>query len=291
LKPGEHREGDRLEIALAELESVLPPAAEPQYDSAVERLADLTRKARLLDLRVLVAAVGDASKPVEETWRQIVDAEDVKESRLYLRVWVPASEARLQSNLFTQLKLRPPKAEEMLLVVLDGDGRQLDFLYLTIRGSSPVFRLGANFLKKHAPPPRDPEALITAAREQARSSGRRVWILASNPRERNSFRLARWLEDHQALLDRDYVFVKLLEDRDAKIDEVSTTLQIVNPSAPWFVITDERGQILARSDTPQGAIGFPVTAWQKRHFRTVLGKTSQKLKPADIDRLIQSLGE
>ena len=56
----------------------------------------------------------------------------------------------------------------MLLVVLDGEGRQVDFLYLAIRKYATVFRLGEGFLRKHAPPSRDANALLAAARSQAR---------------------------------------------------------------------------------------------------------------------------
>ena len=44
----------------------------------MDRLAELIRNWRVLKLRVLVGAAGDASEPVEETRRHLVDVEEVK---------------------------------------------------------------------------------------------------------------------------------------------------------------------------------------------------------------------
>jgi hypothetical protein len=288
LKPGERRQEKRIQVATRDG----PEPKEPilrKDQPAVDRLAELIRDARVLNLSVLVGAAGDASEPVEETRRHLVDVEEVKVSQRYLSLWVPASELRAQSKLFSRLKLRPPKAGELLLVVLDGDGRQVDFLYLAVRGGATVFRLGESFLRKHAPHSHDANALLAAAWNQARATGRHVWILAANPRRAPSLRLAHWLEEHRALLARDYVFVKLVEGCDTKIDEVAGRLGLGtdSPSEPWFAVTNAAGRVVGTDNSGV----FPKSPDDRRDFRAALEETTQKLTPADVDRLMRSLDE
>jgi hypothetical protein len=283
LKPGERRQGERIQVATQDGPTPEKPVLKKEQP-AVDRLAELIRDARVLNLRVLVGAVGDATDPVEETRRHLVDVEEVKVSQRYFSLWVPASELQAQSKLFSRLKLRPPKAGEVLLVVLDGEGRQVDFLYLVVGSSASAFRVGDAFLKKHAPPARDAQELFAAARKQSRATGRRVWILATNPSRPASVRWAQWWEEHRALLERDYVFVKLVQHCDAKIDEVMSRLEIDSPTEPWSAITDAAGKALARD----GGV-FPTSPDDRDNFRNTLEGFSQKLTTAEIDRLMQSL--
>ena len=288
LKPGEHRQGERIQVATRDDPEPKQPVLRKDQP-AVDRLAEFIRDAHLLNLRVLVGAAGDASEPVDEARRHLVDVEEVKVSQRYLSLWVPAADLAAQSKLFSRLKLRPPKAGELLLVVLDGDGRQVDFLYLAVRGSATVFRLGESFLLKHAPQFHDANALLAAAWKQARATGRHVGILAANPRRAPSLRLAHWFEEHRALLERDYILVTLVEGCDTKIDEVEGRLGLGtdSPSEPWFAVTDAAGKVVG-TDNP-GV--FPKSPDEKRGFRNALKETAQKLTTADIDRLMQSLNE
>jgi hypothetical protein len=174
----------------------------------------------------------------------------------------------------------------MLLVVLDGDGRQVDFLYFAIGGSASAFRVGESFLRKHAPPSHDAVELVAAARSQARGTGRRVWVLALDPLRPFSVRFARWLEDHRAQLERDYVFVKLVQGRDAKIEDATGHENLNGSIEPWFTITDADGKILAIQSGY-----FPDSSDEKARFRDLLTKTVRKLTPADVDRLMRSLDQ
>jgi hypothetical protein len=288
LKPEDRRLGERNQVVTQDDPRPEKPVIKTDQP-AVDRLTELIRDARVLNLRVLVGAAGDASEPVEEARRHLVDVEEVKVSQRYLSLWVPASELPAQSKLFSRLKLRPPKVGEMSLVVLDGDGRQVDFLYLAVGGSASAFRVGESFLRKHAPQSHDANALLAAAWNQARATGRHVWILAANPRRAPSLRLAHWLEEHRALLERDYIFVKLVEGCDTKIDEVAGRLGlgIDGPSEPWFAVTDAAGRAVGTDNSGV----FPTSPDDRRDFRAALKETAQKLTSADIDRLMQSLGD
>jgi hypothetical protein len=283
LKPGGRREGERIQVAMGA--SNFRDSPSRQYESAADHLADLIRDAHALDLRVLVGAMGAATDPVEEAWHHFVDKYEFKESLRYLPLWIAAGDLRAQSGLFSQLKLRPPRPGEMLLVVLDGEGRQIDFLYLTVRGPSSIFKLGVNFLKKNLPPARDAQKLVAAARKQAEATGRRVWIVGASSRVEQSFQMVRWLQSQHALLERDYLVVILVEGCDQNFEEVWQSLSLEDGNEPWSAIVNAAGTVLARSVAPGDA------AAAKRSLRPVLQKTAQKLTATDIDRLIQSFGE
>ena len=113
-----------------------------------------------------------------------------------------------------------------------------------------------------------------------------MWIIAGDSRRENYFRLARWLQDQHDLLDRDYVFVKLLKGCDENVDELGQALHLGDKNAPWFALADAAGTVLATSNGP---LGGPTDT--KRQLDRALQATARRLTPTDIERLIRSFGE
>jgi hypothetical protein len=292
LSPGEVRRGEILEVELKNSRAARAAAKIVPKKSAADRVARLIRDARLSSTRVLVVIKGDSSAALHDVWGKLLDEGELKELLRYLPLLVSSEELQAEAHLFTRLKLQPPKAGEILLAVLDGEGRQAGALVLPVRDASSAVRQGVEFLKQHAPARRDARKLLSAAQEEARETGRRVWIIEGETRCGPCFRLARWLDDHHALLERDDVFVKLLVGCDENAEDVVERLKgRKGGGIPWYAITDPDGNVLATSDGPGGNIGFPSTQRDKDHFRQMLRRTAQKLTAADVDRLIQSLGD
>jgi hypothetical protein len=295
LSPGEVRGGELIEVDLGRSRSAAPTSKIAPKKSAADRLTRLIRDARLSGTRVLVVAKGDSSAALHNVWGKLLDEGELKELLRYLPLLVSSEELQAEADLFTRLKLQPPKAGEILLDVLDGEGRQAGTLLLPVRDASSAVntvKQGVEFLKQHASARRDAHKLLSAAQEEARETGRRVWIIEGETRCGPCFRLARWLDDHHALLERDYVFVKLLVGCDDNAQDVVERLKgRKGGGIPWYVITDPNGNVLAASDGPSGNIGFPSTQRDKDHFRQMLRRTAQKLTDADVERLIQSLGD
>ena len=175
LKVGLDRQNDRLGVSMGEDEEPSQSVAR-QYDSAVEHLADLVRDADSLEVHVLVGMLGDQSDVVEDTWQRLVDREETQVAGGYLPLRIASGELRIQSTLFSQLKLRPPKPGEMLLVVLDGSGRRSDYFSLHISNRPEVYELGVRFLNRTAPS-RDARKVVAEARTLAGTTHRRVWIV------------------------------------------------------------------------------------------------------------------
>jgi len=292
LKPGEAYVDDRISISSEESEESAARQTTRPKKSASDRLTDRIRDARLAQLRVLVAAGGDSTQSVQSTMRNLLDSAGFREVVRYLPLEVTAEEVPKETALFTRLGLRAPKAAEILLVVLDGEGHQVGLQYVPARDAGSTLQQGAAFVRKHMPASRDAFKLLAAAQDAARQTGRRVWIIEGETRCGPCFRLARWLDDQQSLLDRDYVFVKLLSGIDENVRDVLESLhQRPGSGIPWFAITDANGKILATSENKHGNIGFPDDREGRDHLRQMLQKTSRKLTPEELDRLIQPLGK
>ncbi|HUE13456.1 MAG TPA: thioredoxin family protein, partial [Planctomycetaceae bacterium] len=260
--------------------------------TATEHLASSIRDARLCSLSVLVAAMGDATESTEESLGKLLDFEQSKDSLRYLPVTLNAGEVHADNGFFAKLNLHPPKAGEILLAAFDGDGRQTAVILLSDREILFGGRGGIDFLKEHAPPARDARKLLAEAQKKARETDRRVWIVEDGSRCGPCFRLARWLDDQHALLEQDYVIVKLNGGLDEHVDEVLERFKRpADAGVPWFAITDAEGTPLATSDSPHGNIGFPTEQPEKLHLFLMLQKTAQKLTTMDRDRLIKSLGD
>jgi hypothetical protein len=289
LKSGEANDNDRLQRSPDDSSAQESSAYRPRRKSAAQRLSDRIRDARLAQLPVLVAVAGDSTQAVQTTVRVLLDFEGFREVLRFLPVNVTPEEA--QPELFTRLKLRPPGANEILLAVIDGSGRTVEARYLAAQDAARALEQGSEFVKKHVPPPRDTHKLLADAQQQARQTGRRVWIIEGETRCAPCFELARWLDDQHAVLDRDYVFVKLLSGIDENVPDVLENLhQRKGGGIPWYAIIDANGKILATSENRDGNIGFPDDREGKDHLRRMLQQTARRLTPAEIESLIRSVG-
>ena len=258
--------------------------------TALERFASSVRDARLCSLCVLVAAMGDASESTEEMLGKLLDFEESKDSLRYVPITLTAAEVHAENGFFAHLNLQPPKAGEILLAAFDGEGHPTGVLLLTGHDVVSGGRRGIDFLKERAPAPRDARKLLAAAQKKARETERRVWIVLEGSRCGPCFRLARWLEDQHAVLEQDYVIVKLNGGLDDHVEEVLEKFKRSEEAGvPWFVITDAEGTPLATSEGPHGNIGFPSEQPEKLHLLMMLQKTAQRLNTGERDGLIKSL--
>ena len=262
-------------------------------NSASERFASSLRDARLCSLCVLVAAMGDATEPLEEALGKVLDFEESKDSLRYLPVTLTAAEVQSQNGFFDKLNLHPPKAGEILLAAFAGDGRQIGTLLLSSGDISSGGRRGDRFSESTRASERETPANFSRKRQKKSwETDRRVWIVEGGSRCGPCFRLARWMDDQHALLDQDYVIVKFIGGVDEHVDEVLARFHIsAEAGVPWFAITDTEGTPLATSDGPHGNIGFPSEQAEKLHFLMMLQKTAQRLNTGERDQLVKSLGD
>ena len=90
-----------------------------------------------------------------------------------------------------------------------------------------------------------------------------MWVIQGGPRCGPCFRLARWIEDHHATLEKDYVVVKLMDGIDEHVTEAIAGLPIKDgDGVPWFAITEPDGTVLAISRGPLAISDF-LRPWRK----------------------------
>jgi hypothetical protein len=244
-------------------------------------------------MKVLVVVEGDATKQVQEaTHKLLANEEEFPEILHYLPLVVRAQDVHAEAPLFVRLNVRPPESGESLLLVGDADGRGFQEHNLRVNEESAGVQSAMQFLKKQAPPARDARQLLVAALEEAKATGRNVWVTEAGPRCGPYFQLARWMDDQRTLLGYDYVCVHLLIGCDRNVEEVMRSLNCPKEAGlPWFAIVGWRGNVLATSDGPRGNIGYPDTLAAKRQLRQMIDRTAGTMTAAEIDRLIKSLGD
>jgi hypothetical protein len=287
--PGEKRETQHLSVDLRSDQE--RTTAEKPPAPLAERLALVVRNVHPSGMNGLVIFKGDASEAVTKLVEKITDWDEHPDVLAYLPLVVTADELKAGAAVVEPLVQSPPQAGEAVLVALDGEGRSLGVLRLKADDPAGPVKSAVTFLKDHAPAMRDAQSRLAVAREDAKRTGRKVWLIESGPRCGPCFRLGRWMEQQHDLLEKDYVILKLMLDLDKNTDTVMSAVQEKREGVPWYAITDADGAILATSDGTVGNIGMPSSVEGIGHFRQMLEKTKDRLSTDEVDRLIKSLEE
>ncbi|APW61834.1 sigma-70 family RNA polymerase sigma factor [Paludisphaera borealis] len=293
--PGEVRENAQLKLQRSSFSSRNPRPATTPPPPAIplsKSVESLCRKVGPCGMRALVALMsddsGDAGRVTDALFNY--DDERTKAVLSYLTLRVDPAQLAKEAAAIAERGWPKPAAGEIVLVALDGDQKTIAAERIAVKDVDAAIRAGADFLKQHRPPPRNAPALLAEARAEAKRSGRRVWVIQGGPRCGPCFQLARWIEDHHATLDKDYVVVKLMEGVDDRVTEALAGLPIeTGDGIPWFAITEPDGAVLAHSRGPVGNIGFPSSVEEVRHFRRMLEGTVRKISSDEVDQLINPL--
>lgn len=267
-------------------------AVEPGRPRLADRIVDTYHAAGVSRMRGLVVMPGDASEESTALTGQILDADRDRTIWSYLPLVLDAAERTTEAATLKQQGWPVPRPKEIVLAVLAGDGTTIATTRIAASPAAEALSTLSAFLKKHEPPKRDAVSLLSAARDEARKTGRRVWVLHGGPRCPPCFRLGRWIDDHHQTLERDFVVAKVMHSLDARAEEVIKQLPVPEGEGiPWYAITEPDGTIVATSHGPLGNIGFPSTFEGLRHFRRMLERSARRLTTAEIDGLIESLSK
>ncbi len=285
-EPGEVRENDHITPTRIGTPAPIARPAVP-LAASVEKIC---RDAGSSHMHALVVLEGDASQHVLRVAGRLLDYDQVKSVLSYVTLRVEAAQLKTDAASLAGYGWPIPGPGEIVLVALKGNRELIASQRVRAEKIDPAAAAGESFLKEHVPPARDALVMLAEARKEASASGRRVWIVDGGPRCGPCFRLARWIEDHHAVLEKDYVIVKVMEGLDDHAGEVIDKLPIKNRGIPWHAITEPDGTILITSEGPLGNIGFPAGSIEGvRHLRRMLERTAKRLTPDDVDRLVKSL--
>ena len=285
-QPGEVRENEQItprpRNAPAPIVHQVVPLA-----TSVEKIC---RDAGAARMHALVVLEGDQSQHVVRVAGRLLDYDQVKSVLAYVTLRVEAAQLKREAAILAGYGWPMPGPGEIVLVALKGNREIIASKRVGTDKIDAAAAAGEGFLKEHMPPTRDALVTLSEARKEAKASGRRVWIVDGQTRCGPCFRLARWMEDHHAALEKDYVIVKVMEGLDDHARDVIDKLPVKSSGVPWHAITDADGTILATCEGPLGNIGFPAGSIEgTRHFRRMLERTVQRLTADEIDGLVKSL--
>jgi Thioredoxin-like len=286
-QPGEVREND---VVRPSRRQSADRVARPSRPPLAAQVATACRNVRPSGMRALVVLLGDDSGNVTSLADALLDEDRASAILSYLSVRVEATELKTEAATIKRFGWPIPSPGRVVLVALGGNEEMIAAKPIEAHPRLTALATVDAFLKQHMPTVRDALATLTAAREEARKTGRRVWIVHGGPRCGPCFRLARWIEEHHATLEKDFVMVKVMGGLDEHAAEVIRQLpEAQGDGIPWFAITEPDGTILTTSHGALGNIGFPGSVEGIRHFRQMLDRTARKLSAAELDELIKSL--
>ena len=140
-------------------------------------------------------------------------------------------------------------------------------------------------LARHAPEPLDARKLMKDALAKAAVSNRRVIVQETATWCGPCHLLARFLERHRSLWEKDYLWVRI-DQRWHGSDEVMNEIkQGYRGGIPWVAILDSDAQVLATSDGPDGNIGFPSEQQGIDHFIEMIETTMQRMTETEVAAL------
>ena len=255
-----------------------------------EKYEGVMRDARLGGYHVLVLSYDAASGDFVNT--KVLDRETTPDVMSFLNLRI--EEASLTNDAdrrFGELKDWPqPTQGRVFVCALDETGMELGRMVLG-GGRANAAAKAAAFIRKHAPPQADAKAKWDAAFTEAKRSGRRVWAQIGQRYCRPCFRLSRWLDDRRALLERDYVLLKIDDVRDKYGVEIAR--RIVNNRrnyrVPFQAIFDANERVLIDSDVPADNIGHPSSFVGRHHLTKMLRETRKNLTLTEVKLIVQAL--
>ena len=174
------------------------------------------------------------------------------------------------------------------LTILDAQGKVLTNQETSSLEDGPKHdpQAVAAFLKKWQPEPIDAENVLASALRQATAEDKRLLVHVGTPYCGWCKVLTRFLDEHEAVLSRDYIDVKLDTMRMEHGEEVAARfLPAKEDGVPWMVILDASGKALSTSFGPQGNIGYPCDPAEIEHFLSMLAKTKRRLSVDDLQQL------
>jgi thioredoxin-related protein len=287
-------------------------AAKPIYDEeadAKQQIAAALKKARTENTRVLIQWGYNAC-----VWCQLLHAKFASDKTLakellneYELVLIDCSGRNKQNlDLAASYGADVRKHGFPYLTVLDASGKALanqETESLEVKGEDgksvtgegmghePAKVLG--FLQKNEVPHQQADAVIRDATDRAKSSGKLVFVHFGAPWCGWCHRLENWLarEDVSALIAKDYVEVKIDEDRMPGASEVESRFaKPAQSGIPWFAFVNPgTGEVVANSTGPKGNIGFPAQDDEIEHFMGMVEKTAKHLGAPDLERLKETL--
>ncbi|WP_146395982.1 thioredoxin family protein [Pseudobythopirellula maris] len=264
------------------------PEAAPPAPLAV-RFAQRQRDARLSGYGMMVVACAQQDHLANFVRHNFVSSDKNENAARYMQQLVYLDPAGEGAELLAERGWQAPEGNSVHAWALDEGGAVLGSI--TIDADDENARAAtAAFVDAHAPPPADAEEKWRHAFDEAEATGRRVWARVSGRYCGPCFTMTRWLDDHRAVLEKDYVLLKIDRGLDTNGGEAAGRVTRGGQHGiPFHAIFGAGGELLVDSEGPLGNIGSPDGFEGKNHLREMLLATRVRITDEEIDRLIDSL--
>ncbi len=284
--PGENRENDRVLLRRTGDNSTVK-LPDPKLAESIETAR---RDARLNHMGVLVLIEGDESVELRDLTSRLLNGGDTPDIYAYRVISVSPERAKAEAAELAARQWPAAAAGQAIVLVLSEAGEVFESLTISAATRDKSLSEARQLLAKHRPAQRDAAELLASAQAEAKQSGRRLWVISGGPRCGPCFRLARWMEGQHALLEKDYVLVKVMGGMDKNAEVIDPLLPgSQSEGIPFHAIVEPDGKVLITSKGPLGNIGMPSEPEGVRHLRKMLEATAQKLTAEEIAQLEKSL--
>lgn len=191
-------------------------------------------------------------------------------------------------SLIQQYNWPAANDQQLVACIYDGQGRETGRAVVSASGEE--FDKVVELVNKLAPSTKDAEENWKAALQEAAKSNRRVWVRLSGKNCGPCHLLTRWMDKHKAVLDKEFVMLKVDWGNDRQADAIAERMtkgRLVG--IPFHGIYSADGSPLIDSYGPLGNIGYPGGLESLRHFRQMLETGCIHLNANEIDELVKSL--
>ena len=198
-EPGEIRENDHVRARRVGPAASAGPPAVP----LAQRIEKLCRDARLTGMVALVVLQGDQSQNVLTVTDRLLDPHRARSVLNDLTLRVEAARLKTEAATLACFGWSLPTPGEIVLVALNGEQKTIADKRVSAAELATAMTAGDDFLKRQIPPARDARVLLEKARNEAKGSGRRGWIVYGGPRlHPASNSSAGWTIIFRRMLDR-----------------------------------------------------------------------------------------
>lgn len=167
----------------------------------------------------------------------------------FRQMWVDAAKLQELRQLIPSEDLS--KVETSALILLDADGSYLRHFEpdLTNKSEQAVKNLQAAIQSQQLPD-RDAAGTLQQARQRAGREGKRIFLQETASWCGPCHMLSRFIEQHRAVFDKHFMWIKIDRDRMTHGDDVMQSIRLGNSRGiPWIAILDDKGIVLGTSTT------------------------------------------
>jgi hypothetical protein len=270
LKAGESRPVDTFRVTA--------DTSDPEEMPLASRFKTTLRDCRLGSFHMMVILSRDSVTDVAFVGRNFVDPEtnDAISSFIQLPIAHRSERTAADMEFLKERGWDVPAENRVVAMALDAEGNELGRLELDVSDEKAAEQ-AEEFIRRHVPTQADALEKWREAFAEAKRSG-------------PCRRMARWLDDHDNVLAKDYVLLKVDDVRDLNGVEVAERLtRGERQGVPFHAVFDGDGNLLIDSEGPLGNIGHPSGFEGKAHLKKMLLETRRNLSDAEVNELIESL--